>query len=159
MPNGAFHRWEYQGKRPNLLAKVQNRVSAWLFASRVFPPAYITLEVPGRKSARAITLPLAMLIRGQERFLVSMLGEQVQWVRNVEANNNRAVLIKDGREVVRLERVPVAERAPILRAYLKIAPGARPHIPIDLNAPLASFTAIAADYPVFRVLTMTADAG
>jgi hypothetical protein len=38
-----------------------------------------------------------------------------------------------------------------LRRYLKLAPGARPHIPVDRRAPLAEFEAIAADYPVFRI--------
>ena len=42
-------------------------------------------------------------------------------------------------------------RAPILRRYLQVAPGARPHIPLDRRAPLAEFERIAALYPVFRV--------
>jgi hypothetical protein len=39
-------------------------------------------------------------------------------------------------------------------AYLRLAPGARPHIPISKDAPVAKFEKIAAEYPVFRMETM-----
>jgi hypothetical protein len=58
------------------------------------------------------------------------------------------------REQVRLEEVPVDQRAPILKAYLKRAPGARPHLPVNKDAPLAEFEAVAAAYPVFRVVSL-----
>ncbi|WP_211330412.1 hypothetical protein [Prauserella muralis] len=43
-------------------------------------------------------------------------------------------------------------RAPILRRFLELAPGGRPHLPVAPGAPLAEFERIAARYPVFRVL-------
>jgi len=49
--------------------------------------------------------------------------------------------------------VPVGERAPVLKAFLQRAPGARPHIPVDKGAPLAEFERIASQVPVFRVTT------
>jgi hypothetical protein len=54
---------------------------------------------------------------------------------------------------VRLEDVPVSQRAPILKAYLQVAPGARPHFDVSRDAPLAEFEKVAARYPVFRVVT------
>lgn len=153
-----FLRWGYKGKRPNALIKLMNRLTLPMSSSGRSPDYFITLEVLGRKSGQAIQLPLVLVIRGPERFLVSMLGDNVQWIRNVEANAQQAVIIKGGREAVRLERVPVVERAPIIRAYLKIAPGARPHIPVDKDAPLKEFERIAVDYPVFRVLDSTTPA-
>lgn len=56
-----------------------------------------------------------------------------------------------GREEVHLEEIPAEQRAPILKAYLQCAPGARPHIPVNKDAPLAEFAKVAAAYPVFRV--------
>jgi hypothetical protein len=47
--------------------------------------------------------------------------------------------------------VEVEKRAPILKEYLRRAPGARPHIPVDKDAPRAEFEQIAPEYPVFRV--------
>jgi hypothetical protein len=48
--------------------------------------------------------------------------------------------------------VPVEQRAPILKAYLQKAPGARGHVAIDKDAPLSEFERVAAQYPVFRVV-------
>jgi len=81
-----------------------------------------TLEVTGRKSGRTISLPVVMAVVDGQRYLVSMLGEDVNWVQNVRAAGGRAVLRSGGREEVQLEEVPADQRAPILRAYLQRAP-------------------------------------
>jgi hypothetical protein len=44
-----------------------------------------------------------------------------------------------------------AERPPIVRRYLTLAPGARPHIPVDRSASLDDFATIAGRIPVFRI--------
>jgi hypothetical protein len=80
-----------------------------------------------------------------------MLGQNVNWVRNVRAAGGRAVLRHGGREAVRLDEVDPGARAPILRRYLALAPGARAHIPVDRRAPLEEFEPIAAQIPVFRI--------
>jgi len=38
-----------------------------------------------------------------------------------------------------------------LRAYLQRAPGARPHVPVNKDAPVAEFQKVAAEFPVFRI--------
>jgi hypothetical protein len=86
-----------------------------------------------------------------ERYLVSMLGEDSNWVRNVRAARGKARLVHGIREEVVLKEVNIGERAPILKAYLQIAPGARPHIPVSRDAPVSAFAKIAANYPVFRI--------
>jgi len=92
-----------------------------------------------------------MVIVDGQRYLVSMLGENVQWVRNVRASGGKALLRSGGREEVLLKEVPVDQRAPILKAYLQIATGAQPHIPVNKDAALAEFEKIAPAYPVFRL--------
>jgi hypothetical protein len=63
------------------------------------------------------------------------------------------VVIRHGRARRRLlVEVPVDERAPIIRRYLEVAPGARPHIPVDRTAPLPDFERVAARVPVFAVV-------
>ena len=53
---------------------------------------------------------------------------------------------KHGRvEQVLLEDVPIEQHAPLLKAYLQIAPGARPYIAVAKDAPLAEFEQAAAD--------------
>ena len=128
-----------------------NRASALVASSGV--SRMVTLEVPGRRSGRTFSLPLVMVVIADERYLVSMLGESVQWVQNVRAAGGRAALRSGGREEIRLEEVPAAARAPILKTYLERAPGARPHLPVNKDAPIAEFEQIAAAFPVFRVAT------
>lgn len=148
---GDVKRWLYGEGRPGRLAQLLNRGFAALHGSRLAPEHWITLEVVGRRSGRTISFPLVMAVVEGERYLVSMLGKDAAWVRNVRAAGGRAVLRHGGAEAVRLEEVAVEQRAPLLKAYLQRAPGARPHVPVDRRAPLAAFEAIAAEFPVFRV--------
>jgi hypothetical protein len=144
-------RWLYRGGRPNSIARIVNRGAAALYALGILPDYLVALEVVGRRSGRTTRLPLVMAGVDGERYLVSMLGEQVEWVRNARAADGRVVLRHGRREEVRLEEVPVAQRAPVLKRYLQIAPGARPHVPVPKDAPLAEFELLAPRIPVFRI--------
>lgn len=151
----SFTRWMYRGNKPNWLARIMNRASAIVGSLGLTRNFMETLEVTGRKSGRTFSLPVVITIVDGERYLVSMLGDDVQWVRNVHAANGRAVLRSRGREEVQLIDVPSAKTAPILKAYLQRAPGARPHVPVDKDAPLAEFEKIAAAFPVFHISSAT----
>ncbi len=146
-----FKRWLYKGGRPNLIARAMNRGWAEIHALGIVPNYLVTLEVVGRRSGKAISFPLAMVVLDGQRYLVSMLGEQTAWVKNIRAAQGQARLLRGKKERVRLIEVPVEERAPILKLYLQRAPGARPHMSVSKDAPLAAFVAIAARTPVFRV--------
>ena len=152
MSDQNLHRWLYRGKRPNWIARILN--SAWraVHSSGIAANWLVTLEVTGRKSGRMIGLPLVLTIVNDQRYLVSMLGNDAQWVLNVRAANGKAVLHSGPRKPISLEDVPVEQRASILKMYLKHAPGARPHFPINMDAPLVEFEKIAANYPVFHIV-------
>jgi len=150
--SGGFKRWLYRGGRPNALARALNRGWAAVHALGIAPNHLVTLQVEGRRSGRRISFPLAMAVVDGERYLVSMLGADVAWVRNLQAANGRAVLRHGRTERVRLEEIPVEKRGLVLKAYLKRAPGARPHVPVDKDAPLHEFDEIAPRIPVFRVV-------
>ena len=94
---------------------------------------------------------------GGERYLVSMLGEDVNWVRNARAAGGRVVIRHGRREKVRLEEVVPDLRAPVLKAYLKRAPNARAHLPVDKDAPLAEFGRVSPRFPVFRIVPREQD--
>ena len=147
----AFKRWMYRGGRPNMVAKIQNRGWAILHSLGILPGRFVTLEVAGSKSGKTVSFPLAMTVWNGERYLVSMLGEDTNWVRNVRAAGGKARLIHGISEQVLLEEVEISQRAPILKAYLQIAPGARPHIPVSKDAPIAEFEKIVSKYPIFRL--------
>jgi deazaflavin-dependent oxidoreductase (nitroreductase family) len=130
---------------------VINGVWARIFATGRGPARAATLEVVGRRSGNPVRLPVVIADLDGERYLVSMLGEDTNWVRNVRAAGNHAVLLQGDRTRVRLEEVPIDQRAPVIRRYCQVAPGGRPHIPVDPAAPLSAFEAISARYPAFRI--------
>jgi hypothetical protein len=74
--------------------------------------------VVGRKSGKMTSFPLAMTVMNGERYLVSMLGEETNWVRNIKAAGGKARLRHGISEQVLLQEVVVSQRAPILKAYL-----------------------------------------
>jgi hypothetical protein len=88
----AFHRWLYRGGHPNLLAKILNRGWAMVHSLGLFPNYLVTLEVVGRKSGKMISFPLALTVMNGERYLVSMLGAEANWVQNVQAAGGKARL-------------------------------------------------------------------
>ena len=143
--------WLYRGQRPGWIAKILNRMWAIVASRNVMSNGLVALEVVGRKSGRVVSFPLVMVTVDGQRYLASMLGDNTQWVRNVRAAGGKAVLRSGGREDVQLEEIPVDQRAPILKAYLQAAPGARPHVPVNKDAPLAEFEKIAPSFPVFRL--------
>jgi hypothetical protein len=145
-------RWMYRGQHPNRIAKLMNRMAAMQASAGIGASfGLVALEVIGRISGKPITLPLVMVGVEGQRYVASMLGNDVHWVQNVRAAGGRAVLHNGHPQDVRLDEVPANRRAPILKVYLQRAPGARPHVPVDKDAPLADFERIASDYPVFRV--------
>jgi hypothetical protein len=151
-----FKQWLYRGKKPNWIAKILNGAIANSASKNVSPDGVVALDVVGRKSGRVISFPVVVAIVDGQRYLASMLGEGAQWVRNVRAANGKAVLRSGGYEDVQLAELPANQRAPILKAYLHAAPGARPHVPVDMNAPIVEFEKIVADYPVFQVTSRSA---
>jgi hypothetical protein len=106
------------------------------------------VQMPNRKN-------IVVVVEGA-RYLVSMLGADADWVRNAKAAGGNVTLRHGGREEVRLEEVPPDRRAPVLKAYLKRAPGARPHLPVDKDAPLSEFERVSGQFPVFQVVPRSA---
>ena len=146
-----LQRWFYDGGRPNWMARLLDRGTAALSARGAGPGYLVALEVPGRRSGRTVSLPLVVATVGGERYLVSMLGEGVNWVRNVRAAGGEVALRHGRREEVRLEEIAVDRRAPVLKAYLQRAPNAGAHVPVHKDAPLADFERVAHRFPVFWV--------
>jgi hypothetical protein len=148
----SLKRWVYRDRHPNRVARLLDRGTAALSARGVSPEYLVALEVRGRRSGRIVSLPLVVATVGGERYLVSMLGEEVNWVRNVRAAGGEVALRHGRREEVHLVELVVDRRAPVLKAYLKRATNARAHLPIPKDAPLAEFERLAPSFPVFRVV-------
>jgi hypothetical protein len=151
MNQTASRRKMYAGGRPNQWARFLNRVTALIFSLGFSPHWAVTLETVSPKTHKPLVLPVVIASFEGHEYLVSMLGHGSQWVRNVRAADGLAVIRAGRRRRVALHEVAVERCAPILKAYLAQAPGARAHIPVDQHQPVADFEPIAADYPVFQI--------
>ena len=96
-PYNDYKRWLYRGDRPHGFARLLNRASAIAFETGIWPKRATVLEVRGRRSDRTISFPVVIADYEGERYLVSMLGENANWVRNVRAAGGVAVLRHGGR--------------------------------------------------------------
>ena len=145
----------YEGNRGNPTARRYARFWATVFGLGLMPRRWVTLEVVGRRSGKTTRFPLGMADTAGNLYLVSMLGEGCNWVKNVRAANGEVVLRRRRAIPCRLVEVPVSERAPIIKTYLRQVPGARPHIPVERRAQVSDFERIASAYPVFLVSQRT----
>lgn len=102
---------------PNRFDRAFNAVVGGLARLGVNLAGAETLTVIGRKTGRPQEIPVNPLTLDDDEFLVAVRGE-TQWVRNVRAT--ATVELRRGRRVRRviLEEVAVADRAPIIAAYL-----------------------------------------
>ncbi len=147
----------YPAGRAGATARRLAHLWASVFALGLAPRRWVTLEVAGRRSGRPVRFPLGMADWHGQWYLVSMLGEQCNWVQNVRAADGHAVLRHRRATSCRLVEVPAAERPLIIRRYLQTVPGARPHVPADRRAPQSHFEAISPRYPVFLVTSAPQD--
>ena len=95
-----------------------NSAVAWLtdrglslFGSRV-------LSVPGRRSGELRSTPVNLLELDGTRYLVAPRGN-TQWVRNVRAAGGASLRVGRRVEQVTLTELPVEERLPVIRVYLR----------------------------------------
>ena len=131
---------------------------AWLARRGVSLLGSRELAVRGRKTGRLQTIPVNLLHDGGRRYLVAIRGN-TQWVRNVRAAGGAAQLRLGRRaESVRLVEIPVADRVPVLRLYLKrwwwevsqFVPG------VTRDSSEADLLAAADGIPAFEVLAADA---
>jgi deazaflavin-dependent oxidoreductase (nitroreductase family) len=147
----AYMRLFYRDWHPTRLGRVVNRVWSWWAGLGLPPRILVTLEAPGRNSGRTRANVLVVATHDGHQYLVSMLGDGSEWVKNVRACGGRTVIKRGKSRPIFLAEVPPAERAPILKAYARVATSGRHHFPVRPDATLSEFAAIAARYPVFRI--------
>lgn len=141
----------YRNWRPTRFGQFVNRLNCWWSGLGLPPKVQAVLEVKGRTSGRTRSNAVAIATVEGKQYLVSILGVQSDWVRNVDAAYGEATIRQGGRRRVHLVAVPPEERAPVLQEYVRIAPSGRQHFPLGVGATLSEFAAIAEHYPVYRI--------
>ena len=141
----------YRDWRPTRVGRLVNRLASWWSALGMTSREMAVLEVPGRTSGRRRSTPVVVATVEGKSYLVSMLGPDSDWVKNVAAAHGDAVLHQGRRRPIHLVEVPPAERAPTLSEYVRVATSGRHHLPVAVGAPLSEFETIAERYPVYRI--------
>jgi len=153
--------WFYRNGRPTRLGRMVNHSWSAIASLGITPSVWpgtprigtVTIETRGRRSGKARAQVVTWVEQDGNRYLVSMLGERSDWVRNARAAGGAATIRHRRRQPVVLEEVPVEQRPPILKAYLKrTAMSTRHHLGLDPEAPLEEFARIAPNHPVFRIV-------
>ena len=146
-----YLRFFYSGWRPTRIGRLWSHVYAWVSGLGLLPRILLTLQTNDRSSGRVNSTILVVATYQNQRYLVSMLGEDSEWVQNVRAAGGRASIKRGRSQPVQLTEIPPHERAAILKAWTEVATSGRQHLPVAHDAPISSFEAIAGDYPVFRI--------
>jgi len=87
--------------------------------ARLFKPAIVgELSVPGRKTGEWRSISAVMLQHDGQRYLVSAYGD-TEWSRNLRAAGKGRFTRRGKPETFTAVEVPVAERPPLIKAYLE----------------------------------------
>ena len=137
--------------KPSGLVKAMNSLVGRLASWGLIPGGTALLQVKGRRSGQTRSTAVTWVEHDGQRYLVAPRGN-TEWVRNVKAAGGEAVLKHGKSDAVRLEELPVEQRAPIIQAYLKkTARVTKREFGIEPDAPIEEFQRIAPDHPVFRI--------
>lgn len=112
------------------------------------------LAVKGRKSGEWRTTPVNPLSFDGSRYLVSPRGT-THWVRNIRVSHEGRLTLGRKTETIHVEEVPDADKAPLLRAYLKEwAWESKQFFGLaGADVPDAELARIAPEHPVFRIMS------
>ncbi len=130
--------------------RLLNAVVTPLVRLGIGPANTYLLTVPGRRTGRRYTTPVTLVEHAGEPWLVAPFGER-SWVKNARAAGEVELRRGRRRDVRRVEELPAAERAPILRAYVDRVPVVGKFFDVPKGAPEEAFAAEAAKHPVFRL--------
>ena len=112
------------------------------------------LSVPGRKSGQIHTIPVRLIEKGKQRWLVAPYGP-VNWELNARAAGQ--ITLSPGRtsETVTIVELDPKERAPVLREYLNQVQIVKPYFDLTPESSLDAFEAEAPHHPIFRIVVST----
>ena len=81
----SYLRYFYRDRRPTRFGRLWNCAYAWMSGLGLTPQVLITLQVRARSSGRLCSTILVGASFEGSRYVVSMLGENSDWVKNVRA--------------------------------------------------------------------------
>lgn len=144
-------------KKPGTIVRVMNAVVGRLAAIGLGPSKSVVIDVRGRRSGHLRATVINTVKYEGQQYLVAPRGE-TEWVQNVRAADGNASLRRGRREKVKLEELPVEQRAPVIMAYLaENAMATKGQFGIEPDGPIQDYERIAPNHPVFRFISGTGD--
>jgi deazaflavin-dependent oxidoreductase (nitroreductase family) len=138
--------------KPNAVDRAINRAFAFLVRVGLGLKHNYLLEVRGRKTGRAYSTPVNLLLYKGKRYIVAPRG-YTQWVRNVLSNGEASLVKGRRREKVRLQEIGKETRPEILKAYLgRFKLTVQRYFPVAAGSPVEEFEPLTGQYPVFEVI-------
>ena len=128
-----------------------NHVVTLLVRLGIAPGHMYLLEVRGRKTGTRYSVPVDLLSAQGKLYLVAPRG-WTQWARNADAVGE-VTLRRGGRaDRYRARTLSVAERPPILKAYLeRFRREVQRFFPVPAGSPVEAFVGIADRHPAFEL--------
>ena len=136
--------------RPSALVKKMNSFLGWLAARGIGQKRGVQLQHKGRKSGKTFSTAVNWTELDGKRYLVAPRGE-TQWVRNVRADGGKAVMRHGKSESVRLEELPVEQRAPIIKHYVGENKLVKGEFGLEPDDPIEKYQEIAPNHPTFLI--------
>ena len=169
-PHHTAHDDSHLGRGPTILDGFTGRLMWWLVSVGLTPSRWprsacgtVILEVKGRRSGSLRSLLVTWVEYHGERYLVTMPGEEPQWVKNMRAGGGHVTLRHGNhRDEVRLQEMPAGERAPVLQAWYRftsLSGNPRRHFKLGRSATIEEFERITAEHPVFRIMPVPTTSG
>jgi hypothetical protein len=137
-------------RRPPGWLKIANRLNIAMLSRGIGPATQRVLTIPGRSTGLPRQTPIAVVALGGSNYLVA--GYQTSdWVKNARVAGKGTLRRGKLSESVTLIEVPLDQRLPILREFLRTIRGGRSFLTVGSDATDAEVVAAAAVHPVFRV--------
>lgn len=137
-------------RQPPRWLKFANRLNIAMLSRGIGPATQRVLTVPGRTSGVPRRTPIAIVTLGDERYIVAGYSKAA-WVSNVRAAGKVTLSRGGDVEQVTLRELPVDERTPVLREFLRTIRGGRSFLTVDSRATDAELAEAAGEHPVFRL--------
>lgn len=117
------------------------------------PAAMRLVRIRGRRTGREYATPIWILTRPDGRYWVAVLGD-TNTIKNARAAGQATLVRGASQEDVSLLEVPVADRVPLLRAYIQMNNRrmTRQYFGATPDSTDEQFAAIAPQRTVFKVL-------
>jgi hypothetical protein len=137
-------------RRPPRWLKLANRLNIAMLGRGIGPATQRILTIAGRSTGLPRRTPIATVQLGRSTYIVAGYPSS-DWVKNARAGGPATLSRGATSTPVTLIELPVAERAPILREFLRSIRGGRSFLTVGASATDAELAAAAAEHPVFRV--------